>query len=464
VPTAQRAIVISIDGMHAVDLALYVNAHPDSSFAELARRGVTYANARQPLLGDSSPGLLSIVTGGSPYSTGIIYSPTYDRSLSPRGSDCKTRGTVVYIDEKSVYDFTKEDSGGGIDPSKLPRDPDRGCAPVYPHQLQRVNNIFELVRESAGGRTAWIDQHLMYSDMLRGPSGKGLDDDLVLEANTFRKTLAAASGQDGRRVDALMNQIRGYDSSGKNQVGVPKLFGTDFIAVGVMQKLEGYVDGSGNPKPGLAQAIAFVGRQLGRIIAELKTASLYDTTLIVVTAKHGQSPIEPKQRRIIDRNVIRNAVNGVEPGLLAHASLDSIALIWLKDAAKTEGVVAALESKMQEAGIYRIYSGEQLRMLIDPKDPRAPNIIVQPMPGTFYADNIDSPATQALLAEHGGMLDEDTNVPLVVSSVGAEGRLIRTPVLTSQIAPTILVALGLDPQALRSVQIEHTAVLPGLKP
>jgi arylsulfatase A-like enzyme len=300
--------------------------------------------------------------------------------------------------------------------------------------------------------------------MLRGPSGKGLDDDLVLEANTFRKTLAAASGQDGRRVDALMNQIRGYDSSGKNQVGVPKLFGTGFIAVGVMQKLEGYVDGSGNPKPGLAQAIAFVDRQLDRIIAQLKAVSLYDTTLIVVTAKHGQSPIEPKQRRIIDRNVIRNAVNGVEPGLLAHASLDSIALIWLKDAAKTEGVVAALESKMQEAGIYRIYSGEQLRMLIDPKDPRAPNIIVQPMPGTFYADNIDSPATQALLAEHGCMLDEDTNVPLLVSSAGAEGRLIRTPVFTSQIAPTILVALGLDPQALKSVQIEHTAVLPGLKP
>ncbi len=362
-----------------------------------------------------------------------------------------------------MYDFTKEDSGSGIDPSKLPRDPDRGCAPVYPHQLQRVNNIFELIRES-GGRTAWIDQHLMYSDMLKGPSGKGLDDELVLEANTFRKTFAAASGQDGRRVDALLNQIRGYDSARKNQVGVPKLFGTGFIVVGVMQKIDGYVDGSAHPKPGLAQAIAFVDSQIGRIIAELKAANLYDTTLIVVTAKHGQSPIEPKQRRIIDRNVIRNAVNGLGPGLLAHASLDTIAIIWLNDRAKTDAVAAALGSKVQEAGIYRIYSGEQLRMLVDPKDPRAPDIIVQPMPGAIYADNVDSPATKALLAEHGGMLDEDTNVPLLVSSAGAGGRLIRTPVLTSQIAPTILVAFGLDPQALKSVQIEHTAVLPGLKP
>src|ERR1700687_3275409 len=163
-PGAARAIRVGVDGMHGIDLALYVKAHPDGNLAVLTRRGVTYTNARQPLLGDSSPGLLSIATGGSPYSTGIVYSPTYDRTLSPRGSDCKTRGTVLYIDEKSVRDFSREDSGGGIDPDALPRDPDRGCTPVYPHQLQRVNNIFEVVKQ-AGGRTAWIDQHLMYSDM-----------------------------------------------------------------------------------------------------------------------------------------------------------------------------------------------------------------------------------------------------------------------------------------------------------
>jgi hypothetical protein len=461
--TNQRAILISVDGMHAVDLALYVKDHQDSHLAALARRGVTYANARQPLLGDSSPGLLSIVTGGSPYSTGILYSPTYDRTLSPRGSDCKTRGTVVYIDEKSVYDHTREDSGGGIDPSKLPRDPDRGCAPVYPRQLQRVNNIFEVVKDS-GGRTAWIDQHLMYSDMLRGPSGKGLDDDFVLEANTFRKTLAAATGQDARRVDALLNQIRGYDSAGRNKVGVPKLFGMGFIAIGAMQKLEGYKDGGGAPLPLLAQSLDFLDRQLGRIVAELKEQGLYDSTLIVLTSKHGQSPVEVKNRRIIDRNVIRNAVNSVEPGLLAHASLDTIAIIWLKDSGKTDAAVAALRGKLQEGGIHKIYAGEELRMLLDPKDPRTPDIIVQAMPGTFYADNIDSAATKALLSEHGGMLDEDTNVPLLVSFAGAGGRLVRTPVLTSQIAPTVLGALGLDPRALKSVQIEHTAVLPGLKP
>ena len=460
-PSAERAILVSFDGMHAIDLALHVEAHPESNLAQLMRRGVTYTNARQPLLGDSSPGLLSIATGGSPYSTGIIYSPTYDRTLSPRGSDCKTRGTVLYIDEKAVHDFTKEDSGGGIDPNKLPRDPDRGCAPVYPHQLQRVNNIFEVVKQS-GGRTAWIDQHLTYSDMLRGPSGKGLDDDFVLEANTFRKTLQAATGQDARRVDALVNQIRGYDSSGKTKVGVPKLFGMGFIAVGAMQKLEGYKDGSGAPLPLLAGSMAFVDQQIGRIVAELKAQGLYDTTLIVLTSKHGQSPIDVKQRRIVDRDVIRNTVNAVQPGLLAHASMDTIALIWLKDSGKARDVATALRAKWQEAGIHKVYQGAELAMIVDPRDARAPDVIVQPMPGTFYADNTASPATQALLSEHGGMLDEDVVVPLVVSFPGGDGRIVRSPVYTSQIAPTVLAAFGLDPNVLKSVQIEHTSTLPGL--
>jgi predicted AlkP superfamily pyrophosphatase or phosphodiesterase len=459
-PAVKRVMIVSFDGMHASDLSLFADRNPGSTLAALVKRGVTYTNARQPMLGDSSPGLLSIATGGSPHATGIIYSPTYDRTLSPRGSDCSKRGTVVYIDEKSVFDFSREDSGGGIDPSKLPRDPARGCAPVYPHQLVRVNNVFEIVKQS-GGRTAWIDQHLMYSDMLRGASGKGLDDDFVLEANAYRKSLEIASGQDARRVDALLNQIRGLDSRGTANVGVPKLFGMGFISVGVMQKLEGYADGGASFTPGLARAIELVDAQMSRIVAELKAAKLYDTTLIVLTAKHGQSPMDLRQRRLVDRSVIRDTVNGVAPGLLAQASLDTIGLLWLNDSSKTGAVVAALRARQAETAALKIYSGEELKPFLDPRDPRAPDVIVQPVPGAFYAENVTSAKTLALLAEHGGMLDEDTNVPLVVSGPGCDG-LVRTPVLTSQIAPTVLAALNLDPQLLDAVRLEHTAVLPGL--
>ena len=41
-------------------------------------------------------------------------------------------------------------------------------------------------------------------------------------------------------------------------------------------------------------------------------------------------------------------------------------------------------------------------------------------------------------------------------------KTVRVPVQTTQIAPTILKALGLDPGKLQAVQMEHTQVLPGL--
>jgi arylsulfatase A-like enzyme len=65
------------------------------------------------------------------------------------------------------------------------------------------------------------------------------------------------------------------------------------------------------------------------------------------------------------------------------------------------------------------------------------------------------------LAEHGGQFDEDTNVALLVSAPGAAGSRIRAGAQTTQVAPTILRLLGLDPLALIGVKAEGTPVLPG---
>lgn len=461
---ADRAILISVDGMHAIDLALYIKENPDSAFAQLARRGVTYSNARTPLLGDSTPGLVSFATGGTPATTGLIYSPFYDRSLLPPGGGT-TPGSVYYIDEKWILDASREDSGGGIDVKKLPRDPARRGAPVYPHDLMRVNTMFEVVRQN-GGRTAWIDQHILYNDLLNGPSGTGLDDSIALERKGVPQTYEGFSGQDRRRVDILLNQIRGLDRSGQKSIGVPRLFGMGFICFGALQKSEGYADARGGlGEKNLRASLQLVDESLGRIIAELKKEKLYETTLLIISAKHGQSPIDVKQRRLVDRNVIRQTVNGVAADLLVHASLDSIGLIYLRDPAKTAAVADALRARAAEAGILKVYHGEQLKLLLPgaDTDPRMPDILIQPVLGTFYADNSDSPASQALLAEHGGMLDEDTHVPLLVSFAGAPGTVSWAPVFTHQIAPTILAALGLDSAALQAVQIEGTPALPGVK-
>ena len=76
---------------------------------------------------------------------------------------------------------TQVNGGGGINPNFLPRDPNNGCAPVFPHDYLRVNTIFEVVRAN-GGFTAWTDKHPSY-EWTNGPSGKGVNDFFGPEIN-----------------------------------------------------------------------------------------------------------------------------------------------------------------------------------------------------------------------------------------------------------------------------------------
>ena len=55
-------------------------------------------------------------------------------------------------------------------------------------------------------------------------------------------------------------------------------------------------------------------------------------------------------------------------------------------------------------------------------------------------------------SEHGGFAWDDTNVMLLVSNPEFEGRTIHSFVETTQVAPTILKFLGLDPDALDAVR------------
>jgi hypothetical protein len=51
---------------------------------------------------------------------------------------------------------------------------------------------------------------------------------------------------------------------------------------------------------------------------------------------------------------------------------------------------------------------------------------------------------------------------MLVSNPKLRARTITSPVETSQVAPAIVKALGLNPESLQAVQIEGTQVLPGL--
>src|SRR4249920_266920 len=161
-------LMVSVDGLHALDLSNFVASHPDSNLAELSRHGVTYTNNSTSSPSDSFPGLASLVTGGSPVTTGLWYDDTYNRALSPPaqtdglgnpGGSCPGKiGTNVALDEAVDIDLTRLDAGGGLNPKFLVRDPQKGCRTILPHEYLRVNTIFEVVR-AAGGRTAWTDKH-----------------------------------------------------------------------------------------------------------------------------------------------------------------------------------------------------------------------------------------------------------------------------------------------------------------
>jgi Type I phosphodiesterase / nucleotide pyrophosphatase len=173
----RRVLLIAVDGLHALDVSRYIKNHPDSALAELARHGITYTNARTPANSDSFPGLLALVTGGSPLSHGLFYDVSYDRSIfDPTNKSCSPpAGNPMIFDESiDLYDANNV-SQNVINPEALPRHRVNGnCLPLFPHEALRTNTIFEVVK-AAGGRTAWADKHPAY-DLVNGPSGKGVDD------------------------------------------------------------------------------------------------------------------------------------------------------------------------------------------------------------------------------------------------------------------------------------------------
>jgi hypothetical protein len=502
--TAQAAdvghvLLISVDGLHALDVARYVESHPTSAMAELSKHGVTYTNARTPANSDSFPGLLALVTGGSPVTHGLFYDVSYDRALfDPTNTSCTGGAGNMMVFDESIDQYTAGNvSLDKIDPTKLPRARNQfgQCVPVFPHNAIRTNTIFEVVK-SKGGHTAWADKHPAY-DLVNGPSGTGVDDLYTPEITNVGGFDATASVDctvvnDQKKVAAIINEINGLKHDGTPGQGVPTVFGMNFQAVSVGQKLAhdnsdgscpasihtglqgGYVDGAGTPTTVLAYGLQKTDEALGSMIKALKQNGLFESTLFIVSAKHGQSPINPakvnKPGHFADL-VATLPDAGTNPGALAIASAnacstgpcgfvqdDDIALIWLQDQSKTQAVIDYLNANAKALFIDEVLGGDELKLKFNSPatDSRTPDIIVQPIYGTVY-----TPSTKKN-AEHGGMSFGDTNVGLIVSHPRLGSVVLKTPVVTSQVAPTILQALEIGPEALNSVRVEHTAVLPGL--
>jgi hypothetical protein len=533
-----HVLLISVDGMHAVDFLNCAYGTPGvnngqpfcPNIATLGTRAISYVNASTTRPSDSFPGLTGIVTGGNSRTTGVYYDVAYDRSLDPPAkttgngvaagvcnAGAAPTGTTTEYEEGIDLDQSKLNGGapgasltdGGlasIDSTRLPRDPASGCAPVYPWQFVRINSIFSVIH-AAGGYTAWSDKHPAYSSVA-GPNGTGLDDFYSPEINsnvialpgvTTPEGVSCATVRDpsqtGAWTDSFLN-IQCYDTlkvnailneiHGKTHLGaaakVPVIYGMNFQAVSVGQKLiesgvkGGYLDGAGTPSAQLLSEIRYVDDSIGQMVNALKDSGTYDDTVIVLTAKHGQSPIDPN---LYQAKPGHSGTNGTTPATLLASLLpfsespnnptgigateDDISLLWLANGNNTLSAVATIEQNAGAVGLGQIFYGPSLWLnynipgLGAGRDPRTPDIIVTPNVGVTYTGSAKKQE------EHGGFSHDDTNVILMLSNPGASQQIISTPVSTTQVAPTILTLLGLDPTALQAVGYEGTPVLPGVE-
>jgi len=501
--------------MHQSDLAYYVRRHPSSALAGLVRGGVEYTHAQTPVPSDSFPGMVGQVTGGNPSSTGIYYDDTWNHALLPAGTTlCAgvARGAEVTYFEQADKDPHALDAGQGLsglpdsilrmtghpttllDPKQLPVDP-RTCKPVYPHSYLKVNTVFEVAR-AAGLRTAWSDKHPAY-EILNGPSGTGVQDLFTPEINSdapiagssndWTKDNALTQRYDSYKVQAVLNEINGRDHSGTTRVGTPAVFGMNFQTVSTAQKLPtsdgqtgGYRADGVTPGPVLNRAFDYIDEKVRAMLVAIRSRHLKRTTAIILSAKHGQSPDTPSAlTRIPDGPIIdglNSAWKAAHPSsttpLVAFSVNDDGMLIWLNDRSApatsfakrfllnhsgTGNDIGSNPKPYTSSGLAKIYAGRAAARYfgVAHSDSRVPDVFGVAKYGTVYTGG------HGKIAEHGGANPQDRDVPLVLSGEPVRNRaVVARGVETTQIAPTILELLRLEPNALRAVRIEHTAALP----
>src|SRR6202162_1321982 len=284
-----HVLLVSIDGMHAVD---YLNCTQGvkgvnggqpycTNLAKLGATAVNYLDTSTSRPSDSFPGLMAIMTGGTPRTMGVFYDVAYDRVFAPpikttgnglKGGPCtvdRANGTTteyeegIDINQKFLNGIdgisTKNGDGGinSIDPARLVRDPFNNCLPVYPWNFVRTNTIYGVIH-AAGGYTAWSDKHAVYA-VVSGPTGtdqpSNVDDYYSPEVNSLQivlpglLTAAPAGGAgfdcgklvpngddwttdfdaikcyDQLKVNAILNEINGKTHLGTAKAPVPTIFG-----------------------------------------------------------------------------------------------------------------------------------------------------------------------------------------------------------------------------------------------
>ena len=272
----------------------------------------------------------------------------------------------------------------GLNPATYPVDPET-CQPIQPWDFLGVNTIFQVIH-NAGMRTAWSDKHAIYTSF-NGPgsNGRSIDDffgpeidSQAVEPNgvpypddgAWTDDNAATKQYDSYKVQAVINWINGYGHSGHGpKAGTPAIYGMNFQVVSTAEKLKsspavligpnahgkytegpslpgGYVTVNGEQVPGplLRSALDWVNDALQRMAGMIRADGEAGSTAIILTAKHGQSPLNNNQLQRIDDGPIIAGVNAAwavhHPGnktLAVQEADDDGLLWWLSDRSQAAG-------------------------------------------------------------------------------------------------------------------------------
>jgi hypothetical protein len=96
------------------------------------------------------------------------------------------------------------------------------------------------------------------------------------------------------------------------------------------------------PGPVLRRALGFVNTKVQAITAELRRKHLRESTTIILSGNHGQSPQDGASLRRVDDGSIIDGINAAwaathpgAPALVAGSTSDDAMLLWLSDRSQT---------------------------------------------------------------------------------------------------------------------------------
>ena len=178
--------------------------------------------------------------------------------------------------------------------------------------------------------------------------------------------------------------------------------------------LAGYFPGGTTPRPLLASAFNYVNAQLQRMVETIQQDGLASSTAIIITAKHGQSPLNPLQLKRIPDGPIIDAINAAwtkqtgDPNNLIVAGTDDdlwqsylsvktqAAADFVKNYLWNHSATAVLYNndgvnrgteQVAHSGLAQIYAGHQAAAFFGVRysNPRYPDVFGRVQIGTVWA-------------------------------------------------------------------------------